>query len=75
MERTADHWRMLIPASGRFYWNQVRLKKSKDEIKMEKKLKGVKANLETALSKNAMITAELEQAKKEIEKLKACVMM
>ena len=75
LEQTADHWRMLIPVSGRFHWTQARLKKNEDEIEMEKELKAVKANLETSQSKIAVITAELEQAKKEIEKLKACVMM
>ena len=42
---------------------------------MDIKLKVVTANLETLLSKNTSIIAELEEAKKEIEKLKACVMM
>ena len=42
---------------------------------MDMKLKVVTANLETALSKNTSITAELEQAKKEIKELKACAMV
>ena len=75
LEQTADHWRMLIPVSGRYNWNRVTLKKSKDAIESDMKLKVVTANLEAERSKNTAITVELEQAKKEIEKLKACLML